>query len=103
MPNLEVTVDRLAAVITLHASGPVDGTTAGSLRDPLLEAAAAPNVMVCLDLSRVPHLSTAGLRVLVLAAQALRARDARLRLEHVPPHILNLLSSAGFTSFIDVA
>ena len=54
-------------------------------------------------LARVPYMSNAGLRVLLLAAQALRARDERLRLEHVPPHIANVLSSAGFTSFVDVA
>jgi anti-anti-sigma factor len=103
VPNLEVTVDRSAARITLHASGPVDGTTATSLHGPLLEAASAPDVTVCLDLARVPYISSAGLRVLVLAAQALRARDARLRLEHVPPHLENLLTSAGFRSFVDVA
>ena len=101
--DLLVTIERLAATITVHASGPVDGKTAASLHDPLLEAATTPDATVCLDLARVPYMSTAGLRVLVLAAQALRARDARLRLEHVPPHLENLLSSAGFTSFMDVA
>ena len=103
MGDLQVTIERLAATITVHASGPVDGKTAASLHEPLLEAAATPDATVCLDLARVPYMSTAGLRVLVLAAQALRARDARLRLEHVPPHIENLLTSAGFTSFMDVA
>jgi anti-anti-sigma factor len=103
MGDLEVTVERLAATVTLHAAGPVDAKTAASLHEPLLAAAGAPNATVCLDLARVPYMSNAGLRVLVLAAQALRARDGRLRLEHVPPHIENLLSSAGFTSFVDVA
>jgi anti-anti-sigma factor len=103
MEHLEVTTERSAGTITLHAAGPVDGKTAASLHEPLLAAAAAPNTTVCLDLARVPYMSNAGLRLVVLAAQALRARDGRLRLEHVPPHIKNLLSSAGFTSFVDVA
>ena len=103
MGDLEVTIERLAAIITLHVAGPVDGKTAASLRAPLLAAAVACNATVCLDLARVTCMSNAGLRVLVLAAQALRARDARLRLEHVPPHIENLLRTAGFTSFLDVA
>jgi anti-anti-sigma factor len=102
MGDLEVTIERLAAVITLRVAGPVDGLTAASLREPLLEAAASPNAAVRLDLARVPYMSNAGLRVLMLAAQALRARDERLRLEHVPPHIANVLSSAGFTTFVDV-
>src|SRR5262245_27200833 len=101
--DLEVTIEHLAAVTTLHVAGPVDGKTAASLREPLLSAAAAPNGAVCLDLARVPYMSNAGLRLLVLAAQTLRAHDGRLRLEHVPPHIENILSSAGFKSFVDVA
>jgi anti-anti-sigma factor len=102
MDELEVTIERLAAMITLHVAGPVDGKTAASLREPLLAAAASPNAAVRLDLAQVPYMSNAGLRVLVLAAQALRTRDERLRLEHVPPHIANLLSSAGFTTFVDI-
>jgi anti-anti-sigma factor len=101
--DLEVTTERSACTITLHAAGPVDGKTVASLREPLLAAAEAPNAAVCLDLARVSYVTNAGLRVIVLAAQALRARDRRLRLEHVPPHIENLLSNAGFTSFVDVA
>jgi stage II sporulation protein AA (anti-sigma F factor antagonist) len=103
MGDFEVTIERLAATITLHAAGPVDGKTAASLHEPLLAAAAACNATVCLDLARVTYMSNAGLRVLVLAAQALRSRGAQLRLEHVPPHIENLLRCAGFTSFVDVA
>ena len=100
--DLKVTIERLAAVITLHAAGPVDHKTAGSLLEPLLATAVAGNPTVCVDLARVTYMSNSGLRVLVLAAQALRVRDARLRLEHVPPHIENLLRSAGLTSFVDV-
>ena len=103
MGDLEVTIERLPAAITVHAAGPVDGKTAAVLHEPLLAAALACNTTVCLDLARVTYMSNAGLRVLVLAAQALRARDARLRLEHVPLHIENLLRSAGFTSFVEVA
>jgi hypothetical protein len=40
MGDLEVTIERLAAMVTLHAAGPVDSTTAASLHEPLLAAAA---------------------------------------------------------------
>ena len=102
MGDLEVTIERLSTMITLHAAGPIDSETAASLHEPLLAAATAPNTTVCLDLARVHYMSNAGLRVLLLAAQSLRARDERLRLEHVPPQIKHVLISAGFTSFVDV-
>ena len=102
MSDLDVTITRLAAIITLHAAGPVDGNTAATLQEPLLAAAADPSATVCLDLAQVPYMSSAGLRVLLLAAKALRTRGERLQLAHVPPHIQNVLGIAGFTSFMDV-
>jgi anti-anti-sigma factor len=100
--DLEITIERLPAIITVHAAGPVDGHTAASLQAPLMAAVADPGVAVCLDLAQVPYMSSAGLRVLLLAAKALRTRGERLQLVHVPPHIQNVLSIAGFTLFIDV-
>ena len=47
-------------------------------------------------------MSSAGLRVLLLAAKALQKRGERLQLVHVPPHIHNVLNLTGFTSFIDI-
>lgn len=100
--DLDITIERLPGIITVHAAGAVDGHTAVSLQEPLLAAASDPGARVCLDLANVPFMSSAGLRVLLLAAKALRTRGERLQLAHVPPHIQNVLSIAGFTLFIDV-
>jgi anti-anti-sigma factor len=68
----------------------------------LLRAAGAATGAVELDLAEVPYMSSAGLRVLLLAAKALQKRDERLRLVNVQSHIYNVLNLAGFTSFIDI-
>ena len=102
MGELEITIERLPAIITVHAAGPVDGRTAASLQSRCWRRLRARCHSVPRS-RRVPYMSSAGLRVLLLAAKALRTRGERLRLEHVPPHIQNVLSIAGFTSFIDVA
>jgi anti-anti-sigma factor len=47
-------------------------------------------------------MSSAGLRDLLLAAKALQKRGERLKLLNVPPHILNVLTLSGFTTFIDI-
>ena len=39
MGELEVTIERLAAMITLHAAGPVNGRASAALHEPLLAAA----------------------------------------------------------------
>ena len=43
MAELEVTLEQLESTIVLHAVGPVDSTTAGSLEQPLLHAAQSPS------------------------------------------------------------
>jgi anti-anti-sigma factor len=102
MKKLEVTVERAESTIVLHVVGPVDSNTAALLEEPLLHAAESPNDSVQIDLAGASYMSSAGLRVLLLAAKALQKRSERLRLVNVPPQIHTVLNLAGFTSFIDV-
>ena len=102
MDDLEVTTTQLESAIVLHAIGAVDSDTAPRLQEPLLRAVDSSSGTVRLDLAQVPYMSSAGLRVLLLAAKALQKRGQRLQLANVPAHIHTVLNIAGFTSFIDV-
>ena len=102
MQLLEVTVEQLESNVILRAVGPLDSATAASLQEPLLHAAESSSGAVQLDLAQVSYLSSAGMRVLLLAAKALQKRRERLQLLNVPQQIYSLLNLAGFTSFIDV-
>ena len=75
--------------MVVRAAGEVDGTTAQQLEDPLLRAAETGAVQF--DLAKVPYMSSAGLRVLILAAKALQKRGERLR----AIKIYNVLNLAG--------
>jgi anti-sigma B factor antagonist len=101
MGDLDVTVEQLDTAVVVHAAGSVDSNTAQELQDPLLRAAEKGAVQ--LDLAKVPYMSSAGLRVLILAAQALQKRGERLRIINVAPQIYNVLNVAGFTSFMDIS
>ena len=102
MTELKVTLEHLESMVVLHTVGPVDTNTAAQLQEPLLGAAEGPTGGVALDLAELTYMSSAGLRVLLLAAKALKKRGERLRLVNVPPHTYNILNLAGFTSFIDI-
>jgi anti-anti-sigma factor len=102
MQRLEVAVEQLESVVVIHAVGPVDSTTAPALQEAMLNAAENSGGALQLDLAQVSYLSSAGMRILLLAAKALQKRGERLRLVNVPQHIHSLLNLAGFTSFIDV-
>jgi len=102
MADLEITVRHSESAVVLHATGRVDSRTAAQLQEPLLRAAEAPTGGVALDVAGVSYMSSAGLRALLLAAKALQKRGERLTLLNVPPHILNVLTLSGFTTFIDI-
>jgi anti-sigma B factor antagonist len=102
MKELEITLQYLEATVVLHAAGRVDSNTAPQLQEPLLRAAEAPTGAMELNLAEVSYMSSAGLRVLVLAAKALQKRGERLKLVNVPLQIYNVLNLAGFTTFIDI-
>jgi anti-sigma B factor antagonist len=102
MKELEITLEQLPSTIVLHIVGAVDSNTAPELQDALLRATDAPSGSVELDLAQVSYVSSAGLRVLLLAAKALQKRGERLSLLNVPSQILNVLNLTGFTTFIDV-
>ena len=99
---MDITIDRAAAGTTLTPVGPIDGTTANVLQDPLLAAIAENPPALVLDFAQVPYVSSAGLRVLVVATKELKPRGQRLRLINVPDAVLQVLKMANFTSFIDV-
>jgi anti-anti-sigma factor len=101
MSDLDVTVEQLESGVVVHAAGSVDSNTAQQLQDPLLRA--VENSAVQLDLAKVSYMSSAGLRVLLLAAKALQKRGERLRVINAPAQIYNVLNISGFTSFIDVS
>ncbi len=102
MEELKVTLEHLESTVVLRAVGPLDSSTAASLQEPLLRAVESSSGAVQLDLAQVSYLSSAGMRVFLLAAKALQKRGERLRLVNVPLHIYNILNLAGFTSFIDI-
>lgn len=102
MKELEITQQASPSGLVLRVVGSVDSTTAPALQTAVLQATEAPSGSVELNLAEVSFLSSAGLRALLMASKALQKRGERLTVSNVPPHIYNILSLTGFTSFIDV-
>lgn len=89
---------------TLHGAprGAIDSTTAPQFQEPLLAAIAKFRTSVELDFSQVPYISSAGLRVLVLAAKELRPLGKRMKLTGVSGTVLQVLNLANFSAFLDI-
>jgi anti-anti-sigma factor len=91
---------RFADVVVLSPSGRIDHVTAEELR-----AALAPHLARCgqgqdhvvLDFAGVDYVSSAGLRVLMLAAKQARAQGGFLAVAAVQPLVQEILEISRFT------
>jgi anti-anti-sigma factor len=92
---------ELGDVVVVDLKGKLDPRTEERTQQLLLERAAGARNMV-LDLSAVGYVSSAGLRVLLTAAQRVREAGGRLSLCAVPSYIKQVLDLAGFSSMFPI-
>jgi anti-sigma B factor antagonist len=84
-------------------------TLKGTLDSPTMSTAKASldQVMqrhrkILLDLSEMPYMSSAGLRVLLLAYRCAKAADASLALARPPEDLREIMAATGFLEFFTV-
>jgi len=96
---MEIREERVEGdIVVVIVVGRLDPVTAGELEPPLLAAAAAPTRGLVLDLGGVDYVSSAGLRVLLMAGKRLHERRGRLTLHGVRPYVKQILELAGFAT-----
>jgi anti-sigma B factor antagonist len=83
-------------------SGEADATTAAELRETLATQLDAGTRLVKVDASGLSFLDSASLRVLILAARALRGRHGRLVFARPQPLVARLLEITGADRLLDV-
>ena len=97
---MKVDHTRFADVVVVAPIGRIDQTTAEELKTAL-----APHLTRCakgqdhlvLDLARVDYISSAGLRVLMLAAKQAKAQGGVLVVAAVQPLVQEILEISKFT------
>jgi anti-anti-sigma factor len=91
---------RFADVVVVAPAGRVDHATAEGLREalaPFLARCRADGDRLVLDLGRVDYVSSAGLRVLMLAARQAKAQQGFLALAAATPLVQEILEISKFT------
>jgi len=94
---------RFADVVVLSPKGRVDHTTAEALKTSLashLARCAQGQDHVVLDLAGVDYISSAGLRVLMLAAKQAKAQSGFLAVASAQPLVQEILEISKFTLVI---
>lgn len=96
---------RLVDVVVAAPVGQIDHPNAESLNQalaPILAASTDGMRALVLDFSGVDYISSMGLRVLLMAARTLRARDARIALTAARPNVKEIFDIARFNHVLEI-
>ena len=97
---MQIREETEGAVRILAPVGRVDSNTSGDLDRSLLGQTGAQAILV--DLREVEYISSAGLRVLLKAAQAARARSGRLVLCALGHSVREVFALAGLAAIFTI-
>jgi len=82
--------------------GRIDGTNAGGAEADIKAMIEAGSTSLVLDLSGVDYMSSAGLRVVLVAAKSTRAAGGKTVIAGARPAILEILKMSGFDRVIEI-
>jgi anti-anti-sigma factor len=102
---VQVSAIRYADVLVVAVKGRIDYMNAEEFKAallPHLESCAAGRDQVALDLSRLEYVSSAGLRVLMIAAKDARSRKGRLVAVSLQPVVREIFEISRFTLVFDI-
>jgi len=96
MMDVNVATRQNAQVVTIV--GEIDGSTAPRAQEQIL-ALAGPNVKVALDMTGVTYMSSAGLRMLLLAYRTINGKGGKIVLVGLSNDLKDTMSVTGFLDF----
>ena len=99
---MEVNVVKAGAVNVVKLAGEIDGKTAPEIQEKVLSLV-QPGVKVLLDMSGVPFMSSAGLRMLLSVYRQVTGTSGKVAITGVAEEIRDTMSVTGFLKFFVLA
>ena len=82
--------------------GRLDSSTSSQLEKKLLDSLESGKKNMVIDFARVDYISSAGLRVLLMAAKKSKAAGGKVRLCALMDNVREVFDIAGFTSIFSI-
>ena len=99
---METTEELVAGATFLTVSGRLDSETAREFEDTLTTTLDRGVRALALDLSGLEYVSSAGLRLLLLAAKRTKAQAAPFALFGLQPQVAKVLEVSGFAKILPI-
>ena len=97
--RLSQSVDR--GVVVIRVNGRIDASASPDLEAVFDQLIANETGPVVLDAADVDYISSAGLRVLLVALKRLTAKGRRLALSSLNPEVMDVVKLTGFDKLLD--
>ncbi len=95
---MEVRINKENGITIVELIGELDGSSAPAAQAQILPLA-EPGCRILLDMSKVPYMSSAGLRMLLSTYRQLASRDGHIVLVGLSEDIQDTMSVTGFLKF----
>lgn len=102
MSGLTITEDTVRGVAVMAPQGRIDSATAKEFETAALNRIAGGATRVVFDFAELNYISSAGLRVVLLAGKKLRAAGGALVLCALQPSIRDVFEISGFLGLFEV-
>lgn len=102
LPRMTIEESRSGATLVMAVEGRVDAHSAQTFEDQVLARIQAGTTSLVLDFSQLDFISSAGLRVVLVAAKRLQQADGRFAVCGLRENVGDVFRVSGFTSIMDV-
>ena len=99
---MEITERRMADTVTLSLSGKLDATTAKAFEEKIFAQMESGERRFIIDLAQLDYISSAGLRVFMLAGKRLSSANGKMVLCALKDPVKEVFDIAGFSSIFSV-
>ncbi|WP_127582956.1 STAS domain-containing protein [Paenibacillus koleovorans] len=99
---MEIGVSKQPNCTIISLNGRLDGTTFNQVETALLEQIAHGELKLVLDCSQLSYISSAGLRVLLVAAKKMKAAKGSMSLSGLNENVKEVFEVSGFSSIFTI-
>ncbi len=99
---MEITEDKIDGQVVISLSGRIDSTAAVEFEEKLIEIIDKGKNTMIIDFLRIQFISSAGLRVLLLAAKKVKPYGGKIVLCDMSKDVREVFDISGFSSIFDI-
>ena len=96
---MDITTSTKDGATVIKISGSLDGNTVNDAQQQIMPLLSSKDFALILDLKDCGYISSAGLRLLLMAAKQLSTQNGILALSGLSPEIKDVMEMTGFNNF----